>query len=82
MLSAMLMASGTNMLISLSNSLDYLFERASAPHFTQSHSGEIDQRRIDEWSAANSYVKSQQTCKMINIRDIFIMFEIYYLINP
>lgn len=67
MLSAMLMASGTNMLIHLSNSLDSLFESTSAPHFTQSHSGKINQKRIDEWSAANPYVKRQQTCEMINI---------------
>ncbi len=67
MLSAMLISSGTNMLLNLSNSLDFLFERASAPHFTQSHSGKINQNRIDEWSADNQYVRRQQTCEMINI---------------
>ena len=67
MLSALLMASGSNMLIKLFNSLDYLFESSSAPHFTQAHSGEIDQNLINEWSSENSYVKKQQTCEMINI---------------
>ncbi len=66
-LSALLMASGTNMFIDLSNSLDYLFERASVPHFVQYHAGSINQKQIDEWSEDNPYVKSQQTGEMINI---------------
>jgi putative ABC transport system permease protein len=74
MLSALLMAAGTNMLIELSNSLDYLFEEASAPHFVQYHSGRIDQNEIDQWSAENSLIEKQQTGEMINIEgsNIFI----------
>ncbi len=67
MLSALLAASGTNLLIDLSNSLDYLFKKASAPHFVQYHAGDIEQKQIAEWSEANPYVKSQQTSEMINI---------------
>lgn len=67
MLSAMLLASGTNMIINLLNSIDYLFETASAPHFTQSHTGDFDQDIIDEFSANNDLIKGQQTIEMINI---------------
>ena len=67
LLSAMLMASGTNMIINLVNSLDYIFEKASPPHFTQSHTGDFDQNIIDQWSANNNLIKSQQTIEMINI---------------
>jgi len=67
MLSAMLMASGSNMIINLLNSIDYLFESSSAPHFTQSHTGDFDQNLIDEWSTNNDLIESQQTIEMINI---------------
>ena len=67
MLSALLMASGTNLLVNLNNSLNNLFEQAAVPHFVQSHAGKIDQERIDEWSSDNRYVQKQQTVEMINI---------------
>jgi len=67
LLSAMLMASGTNMIINLLNSVDYLFETAETPHFTQSHTGDIDQKAIDQWSSDNNLVQTQQTVEMINI---------------
>ncbi len=77
MLSALLMASGTHLLINLNNSLNNLFEQAAVPHFVQSHAGKIDQERIDEWSSDNQYVKKQQTVEMINIpgEEIFINGE-------
>ena len=43
MLSALLMAGGTNMLITLNDSVDHLFKLAELPHFVQYHSGEINQ---------------------------------------
>ncbi|MTI68011.1 MAG: ABC transporter permease [Firmicutes bacterium] len=67
LLAAMLISSGTNMLIDLDNSLEHLFKASSAPHFIQHHSGKINQDKIDRWIVNNSYVKSQQTSEMINI---------------
>lgn len=67
MLAALLMASGSNILINLSNALNYLFKASDAPHFVQYHSGEINQTAIDEWSSKNSLIKLQQTSVMINI---------------
>ncbi|WP_105619069.1 ABC transporter permease [Vallitalea okinawensis] len=66
-LSALLMASGSNMLIDLGNSLDYLFEASNAPHFVQYHTGEFDQVAINDWSFSNISIKQQQTSEMINI---------------
>ncbi|MFW6035836.1 MAG: ABC transporter permease [Halothermotrichaceae bacterium] len=67
MLLAILMASGTNMLIDLSNSLEHLLEETSAPHFVQYHAGKLNKADINQWSHDNPYVKKQQTSAMINI---------------
>jgi len=67
MLSALLIAIGSNLVVELSNSLNALFENARAPHFAQMHAGELDQAEIDRWSAAQELVRGQQTVEMINI---------------
>ena len=66
-LSALLVASGTNLIIELSNSLNVLFARANTPHFVQMHAGPLDQAEIDSWAAANEVVTDQQTVEMITI---------------
>lgn len=66
-LSALLVASGTNLIIELSNSLDALFTRANTPHFVQMHAGPLDQAEIDSWAAANDMVTDQQTVEMITV---------------
>jgi putative ABC transport system permease protein len=67
LLSALLVASGSNLIVELSNSLNALFAKSRAPHFVQMHAGEIDQAQIDRWADANSLVKAQQTVEMITI---------------
>lgn len=66
-LPALLISSGSNMIIELSNSLNYLFAQAKVPHFVQMHSGTIDQGTIERWSSENDLIKSQQTVEMVNI---------------
>ncbi len=66
-LSALLVASGTNLIIELGNSLNALFTRANTPHFVQMHAGPLDQAEIDSWAAANELVTDQQTVEMITI---------------
>ncbi|MCB8928639.1 MAG: ABC transporter permease [Ardenticatenaceae bacterium] len=66
-LSALLVASGANLMIELGNSLDVLFSKAHTPHFVQMHTGPLDQAEIDSWSAANEMVTDQQTVEMITI---------------
>ncbi|WBW95004.1 ABC transporter permease [Oceanirhabdus sp. W0125-5] len=67
MLSALFIASGTNMIIDLNNSFGFLIKEASAPHFVQYHSGDIDQEIIDNWSKNNPLVKQHQTCETLKI---------------
>jgi len=67
LLSALLVASGANLIMDLSSALDALMAKAKAPHFVQMHAGEIDQAEIDRWAAANSLVKEQQTMEMITV---------------
>ena len=65
--SALLVASGSNLIIELSNSLDVLFTRANTPHFVQMHAGPLDQAEIDSWAAAHELVADQQTTEMITV---------------
>lgn len=67
LISALLVASGSNMIVELFNSMNYLFVKSNAPHFVQMHAGEIDQTDIEHWASSNSLVKSQQTVEMINV---------------
>ena len=75
MLSAILIASGSNMFIDLTNSINYLFEKSNAPHFVQYHSGEFNQTDIDEWTQNNELVKIQQTAESINIHESNVYFK-------
>ncbi|MHB8062131.1 MAG: ABC transporter permease [Ruminiclostridium sp.] len=74
LLTALLLASGSNMIMELFRSIDNLFTKTSVPHFVQTHSGEIDQSIIDSWASSNSLVKKQQTVEMINIDGSNIFF--------
>jgi len=75
MLSALLLASGTNLIIDLSNSINYLFENSHVPHIVQYHSGDINQDEIDQWSKTNEYIKNQQTAESLNIDESNIYFN-------
>lgn len=66
-LAALLVASGSNLIIELGNSVNVLFDKAHTPHFVQTHIGALDQSEIDRWTAANEMVTGQQTVEMITI---------------
>jgi len=67
LLSALLVASGANMIVELSSALNTLFATAEVPHFVQMHVGAIDQAAIDSWAAADGRVQAQQTVEMITV---------------
>lgn len=67
LLSALLVSSGTNLILDLSNSLSNLFTKSSVPHFVQMHTGEVNKQEIDSWAAGNPLVKQKQIVEMINI---------------
>jgi len=73
-LSAMLVSSGCNLMLTLTNSLDALFETADAPHFVQMHTGPLDQAEIERWAAAHSLVDVQQTVEMLAIDGTSLFF--------
>jgi len=66
-LAALLVASGTNLMIELGNSLNSLFTKANTPHFVQMHAGPLDQAEIDSWTTASELVSTQQTVEMITM---------------
>lgn len=67
MISAMLFAGGSGLIVKLSGALDSLFTSSKVPHFVQMHAGEINDSEIKKWSSANPLVKEQQTVEMISI---------------
>lgn len=66
-LSAFLIASGSNLIVELSNSINALFIKSNAPHFVQMHAGEVNQNEIDAFASRNRLVKAQQTVEMLHI---------------
>ncbi|MGM0500598.1 MAG: FtsX-like permease family protein [Bacillota bacterium] len=75
MLSALLIAGGSRMLIDLNNSIEALFEKSSTAHFIQSHSGDLNQEEILAWSRNNEKVKSSHIAEMINIDGSKLFFN-------
>ena len=67
LLSALLVASGANMIVALGSALNTLFATAEVPHFVQMHVGDIDQATIDRWATADPRVQAQQTVAMITV---------------
>lgn len=72
LLAAVLVSGAVNIIITLSGSMDSLFELSQAPHYVQMHSGTINQDEIDAFSERNPLVKSQQTVAMIGINGAYL----------
>ncbi|QQK78984.1 FtsX-like permease family protein [Salicibibacter cibi] len=66
-LSSLFVASGSNMAMELTHSMNTLFTKSNAPHFVQMHAGELDEAAIDHFASRNSDVKEQQLVEMVNI---------------
>ncbi|WP_249435682.1 ABC transporter permease [Paenibacillus sp. Marseille-Q4541] len=67
MLSALLIASASHVIMELSGSLHNLLVKSKAPHFVQMHAGSIDRNVIEKFALANPLVKEQQTVEMLGI---------------
>jgi putative ABC transport system permease protein len=67
LVSSLLVASGANLILEISNSLNALFATAQVPDFMQMHVGAIDQAAIDRWTAADGRIAAQQTVLMITV---------------
>lgn len=65
MMAAFLVATSTSMIASLTQSLAYFLDKASAPHYVQMSEGPLNEQLINDWSSKNSTVKNTQIVKMI-----------------
>lgn len=67
LLAALLVSSGSRMIIELTSSIQYLFFESKTPHFVQMHAGELDQAKVNTWAEGNTMVKQHQIVEMVNI---------------
>lgn len=73
-LSTFLIASGTNIISELTNSLNALFTKSNAPHYVQMHAGAIDEAEIADFASTNNLVKETQVIEMLQIDGANIHF--------
>ncbi|MFS0855036.1 FtsX-like permease family protein [Paenibacillus taichungensis] len=74
MLAALLVSSGTRMIMELTSSIHYLFTESKTPHVVQMHAGELDEPKVNEWAQANEMVDQHQIVEMINIDSSNLFF--------
>ncbi|MGW7157961.1 ABC transporter permease [Paenibacillus sp. LK1] len=67
LLAALLVSSGSRMIMELTSSIQYLFSESKAPHFVQMHAGELDQAKVNTWADGQSNVAQHQIVEMVNI---------------
>ncbi|MFF2888692.1 FtsX-like permease family protein [Paenibacillus sp. NPDC057967] len=66
-ISALLVASGSNMLMELTQSLNALFKQSKAPHFVQMHAGSLDEAEVHRFATAHELVEEHQIAAMVNV---------------
>ncbi len=66
-LSALLMASGSIIIIKAFGSIDGMFELAKPPHFMQMHTGEVNPEELEAFAESIDYVTDWQLAEMVNI---------------
>jgi putative ABC transport system permease protein len=67
MLSALLAASASHVMMQLFGSLNNLLLQSKAPHFVQMHAGPLNDTAIKRFASANPLVDKQQTVEMLRI---------------
>lgn len=68
MLAALSASGAAGVIVEMSGAMENMFEKASLPHFTQMHTGEINQQAIDSFAAEQeSLIKNHQTVELLNI---------------
>ncbi|MGG4131160.1 FtsX-like permease family protein [Paenibacillus illinoisensis] len=67
LLAALLVSSGSRMIMELTSSIQYLFSESKTPHFVQMHAGELDQAKVISWAEADPNVEQHQIVEMVNI---------------
>ncbi|WP_293198249.1 FtsX-like permease family protein [Paenibacillus sp.] len=67
LLAALLVSSGSRMIMELTSSIQYLFSESKTPHFVQMHAGQLDQVQVNTWAEGNAMVEQHQIVEMVNI---------------
>lgn len=67
LLAALLVSSGSRMIMELTSSIQYLFSESKTPHFVQMHAGEMDQAKVHTWAKDQPMVAQHQIVEMVNI---------------
>jgi len=67
LLAALLVSSGSRMIMELTSSIQYLFSESKTPHFVQMHAGDLDQAKVNTWAEGNEMVEQYQIVEMVNI---------------
>ncbi|WP_339272467.1 FtsX-like permease family protein [Paenibacillus sp. FSL W8-0426] len=67
LLAALLVSSGSRMIMELTSSIQYLFSESKTPHFVQMHAGEMDQAKVHTWAEDQPMVAQHQIVEMVNI---------------
>ena len=67
MLAALLVSSGSRMIMELTSSIQYLFSESKTPHFVQMHAGDLDRTKVNTWAEGNAMVEQHQIVEMVNI---------------
>ncbi|MGP3784147.1 hypothetical protein [Paenibacillus sp. 1A_MP2] len=74
LLAALLVSSGSRMIMELTSSIQYLFSESKTPHFVQMHAGELDQAKVNSWAEGQSTVAQHQIVEMVNIDGANLFF--------
>ncbi|MBT2292939.1 ABC transporter permease [Paenibacillus albidus] len=67
LLSALLMAAASRMIMELSGSLNHLLAQSKAPHYVQMHAGPLDRETVQRFVSEQPLIADQQTVEMLGI---------------
>ena len=66
-ITAMLVSLAAILVINLAGSIDGMMERAKTPHFMQMHSGQIDQRKMEDFAKSQPNLADWQVLDFLNV---------------
>ncbi|MBO0410208.1 FtsX-like permease family protein [Enterococcus hulanensis] len=66
-ITAMLVSLAAILVINLAGSIDGMMERAKTPHFMQMHSGQIDQRKMEDFARSQPNLADWQVLDFLNV---------------
>src|SRR5690606_22434375 len=68
-LASVLLASGSRIIVELTQSIQALFDASRAAHIVQMHAGPIDKQEVEQWATGHEQVEEIQIVEMLNIEN-------------